>query len=177
MLLPQWNIWVPFKGTTPVTAFLHSELPQWELITHMDTHRFWHRAASVSMWERNPESIKKASVTRGRLKIYSPGEKRNAIQSPLISLIFSQHDYSNHCLSSSNPTPKYPSLRSLCNCSILLSWKQNCFTPSASQVCISCPLKQNISGLFTGKVMMLSSFLFIILVHLFHNLIWLFKAC
>lgn len=129
MLLPQWNIWVPFKGTTPVTAFLHSELPQWELITHMDTHRFWHRAASVSMWERNPESIKKASVTRGRLKIYSPGEKRNAIQSPLISLIFSQHDYSNHCLLPCNPTPKYPSLWRLCNCSILLSWKQNYFTP------------------------------------------------
>lgn len=75
MLLPQWNIWVPFKDTTPVTAFLHSELPQWELITHMDTHRFWHRAASVSMWERNPESIKKASVMREKVKDIQPRGK------------------------------------------------------------------------------------------------------
>lgn len=112
-----------------VYSTFHSESPQWELITHMDTQILAQSSFSQHVREKPKEHKKRQLWRERRLKIYSPGGKRNAIQSPLISLIFSQHDYSNHCLSPSNPTPKYPSLWCLWNCSILLSWKQNYFTP------------------------------------------------
>lgn len=43
--------------------------------SHTWTHRFWHRAASVSMRERNPKSIKKAAVMRKKVKDIQPRGK------------------------------------------------------------------------------------------------------